>query len=84
MAGVSGWICDPEFQSQCLDNLKDLADLAGWLAFFKVNNKAKACTTGHRQILLRDLQLSTPCSNSGAKLFWSSSIHITDQEYTVL
>jgi hypothetical protein len=67
-----------------LDNLKDLSDLAGWLAFFKVNYKAKACAAGHCQILLGNHQLFTPCSNSGAKLFWSSSIHITDREYTLL
>lgn len=84
MASVSGRIRDSEFQSQGLDNLQDLSDLAGWLTLLNVTNEAEACTTGHRQILLGDLQFFTPCANHGTKLLWSSSIHITDREDTVL
>jgi len=59
--------------------------LAGWLALLKIDNEAQPRTTGHRQILLGDLQLFTPCANSGANLLWNlNSIHVTDREYTVL
>jgi len=82
LASVNVKVSDLEFEPQGLENLQDLSDLAGWLALLEINNEAQTRATGHRQILLGDLQLSAPCANSGAKLLWILNIHVTDREYT--
>ena len=79
MIGVGGANKHSEFQSQGLNNLQRLSDLAGWLALFEVNNEARACPACHRQILLGDLQLLAPCADRGAELLWIPKIHTIDR-----
>ena len=84
MIGVGGTNKHSEFQSQGLNNLQRLSDLAGWLALLEVNNEAQACPACHRQILLGDLQLLAPRADRGTELLWIPKIHITDREHDAI
>lgn len=46
-----------KFESKSLEHLQDFADLAGGLAFFKVNEEPEAGSTSQCQIFLGDFQL---------------------------
>jgi hypothetical protein len=59
--------------------------LAGFLAFFEVDDKSQAGTGGQRQILLRDAQLFPGFPDDLAEFLWrvfhGLTINVTVREY---
>ncbi len=83
---TSGWR-QRQPDSQCVQDRQSLADLAGFLAPFEVDDKPQAGAGGQRQILLRDAQLFPGFPDDLAEVLWrvfhGLTIDVTVREYYV-
>ena len=68
-AGLAGGVSASLIPSVCRIG-QDLADLAGFLALFEVDDKPQAGAGGQRQILLRDAQLLPGFPDDLAEVLW--------------